>query len=110
MRGTLQEYLVKTMNRFSVGWFVWITLFNLIGTAVLGFMAFGAAMSAFSASGGQAAQRVHLIESISWIWSTGPMIASHFGLLANDAMIGLIILWPFIVGTIGGFVVPRISK
>jgi hypothetical protein len=32
------------MNRFSVGWFVGITLLNLIGTAVLSWMGFAAAM------------------------------------------------------------------
>jgi hypothetical protein len=38
------------MNRFSVGWFVGITLLNLVGTAVLGWMGFAAAMSAFGFS------------------------------------------------------------
>ena len=97
------------MKSFSVGWFVGITLLNLIGTAVLSWMGFAAAMSAFGFSSG-VSERLDLIKFILWVWATGPMVASHFGLVAGDAMIAMIILWAFIVGTIGGFVVPRISK
>ena len=97
------------MKSFSVGWFVGITLLNLIGTAVLSWMAFAAAMSAFGFSSG-VGERVDLIKSTLWVWTTGPMVAWHFGLVAGDAIIAMIILWAFIVGTIGGFVMPRISK
>jgi hypothetical protein len=38
------------------------------------------------------------------------MVASHFGLVTGNAMIAVIVLWAFIVGTIGGFITPRISK
>ena len=96
------------MNRFSVGWFVGITLLNLMGTAVLGWMGFAAAMSAFGFSSG-VGERLDLIKAILWVWATGPMVASHFGLSGN-AMIAVIVLWAFVVGTIGGFVAPRISK
>ena len=101
-------HLVDIMKRFSVGWFVWITLLNLAGTAVLGLMAFGTAMSAFGPSGGQAAQRVHMIELILWIWTTGPMVASHFGLVAENGMLAIVVLWAFVVGMIGGFAIPNI--
>ena len=97
------------MKSFSAGWFVGITLLNLIGTAVLSWMGFAAAMSAFGFSSG-VSERLDLIKFILWIWTTGPMAASHFGLVAGDAMIAMVILWAFIVGTIGGFVMPRISK
>jgi glucose-6-phosphate isomerase len=97
------------MKRFSVGWFVGITLLNLIGTAVLGWMGFAAAMSAFGSSG-QVSERLDLIKAILWVWATGPMVASHCGLSATHAMLGIIFLWAFVVGTIGGFVVPRISR
>jgi hypothetical protein len=97
------------MNRFSVGWFVGITLLNLIGTAVLSWMGFAAAMSAFGFSSG-VSERLDLIKFILWIWATGPMVASHLGLVASHAMIAMIILWAFIVGTLGGFVMPRIFK
>jgi hypothetical protein len=97
------------MKRFSVGWFVGITLLNLIGTAVLSWMGFAAAMSAFGFSSG-VSERLDLIKGILWVWATGPMVASHFGLSATHVMLGIIFLWAFIVGTIGGFVVPRISK
>jgi hypothetical protein len=89
------------MNRFSVGWFVGITLLNLIGTAVLSWMGFAAAMSAFGFSSG-VSERLDLIKSILWVWATGPMVASHFGFVTSHAMIGIIFLWAFIVGTIGG--------
>jgi hypothetical protein len=99
----------RPMKRFSVGWFVGITLLNLIGTAVLSWMGFAAAMSAFGFSSG-VSERLDLIKGILWVWATGPMVASHFGLSATHVMLGIIFLWAFIVGTIGGFVVPRISK
>ena len=97
------------MKGFSVRWFVGITLLNLIGTAVLSWMGFAAAMSAFGFSSG-VGERLDLIKAILWVWATGPMVASHFGLATGHAMIGIIILWAFIVGTIGGFIIPRIFK
>jgi hypothetical protein len=39
--------LRSAKNRFSVGWFVGIILLNLLGTALLGLMAFAAAWRAF---------------------------------------------------------------
>jgi hypothetical protein len=102
-------HVLDIMKRFSVGWFVWITLLNLIGTAVLSWMGFAAAMSAFGFSG-QVGERLDLIKVILWIWTTGPMAAWHFGLVAGDAMIAMIIIWAFIVGTIGGFIMPRILR
>ena len=65
-------------------------------------------MSAFTS--GQAAESVHRIEVILWIWTTGPMVASHFGLVAEDGMLAIVIVWAFVVGTIGGFVMPHIFQ
>ena len=65
-------------------------------------------MSAFGLQSSR--QSVHMIEVISWIWTTGPMVASHFGLVAGDGMVAITILWAFVVGTIGGFVMPHIFQ
>ena len=49
------------------------------------------------------------IQLLLWIWATGPMVASSFG-LTGDGQLVIIILWAFLLGTIGGFVMPKIIE
>jgi hypothetical protein len=95
------------MKSFSVGWFVGITLLNLLGTVLLGFMAFAAAWGA-PHGGGQATAGLHWIEVILWVWTTGPMLASLFGLTGENGSLIMIALWALLLGTIAGFLMPKV--
>ena len=99
--------MLSAKVRFSAGWFVGIILLNLLGTALLGFMAFGGAWTPLTS--GQAGPGLDWIELILWIWATGPMVAWSFG-LTGDGQFVIIILWAFVLGTIGGFVMPKIIE
>jgi hypothetical protein len=87
-----------------------ITLLNLLGTVLLGIMEFATAWDASYGGFGQARAGHHLIELTLWIWSTGPMVASCFGLTAGSELLVIIVFWAFVVGTIGGFVIPKIIE
>jgi hypothetical protein len=100
--------MLSAKVRFSAGWFVGIILLNLLGTALLGLMAFGAAMHAFGASS-QAGLGRDGIQLLLWIWATGPMVAYSFG-VTGDGQFVVIILWAFVLGIIGGFVMPKIME
>jgi hypothetical protein len=102
-------HYVDDMKSFSVGWFVGITLLNLLGTALLGIMAFASAWGA-SYYGGPGQAGLHWTELILWIWSTGPMVASCFGLTVGNGLFVIIVFWAFVIGTIGGFVMPQIIE
>ena len=99
--------LRSAKNRFSVGWFVGIILLNLLGTALLGLMAFAAAWRA--PYGGHVGVALDGIQLLLWIWATGPMVAWSFR-LTGDGQLVIIILWAFLLGTIGGFVMPTIAE
>ena len=49
------------------------------------------------------------IQLLLWIWATGPMVAWSFG-VTGDGQLVIIILWAFLLGTIGGFVMPKIIE
>ena len=93
---------------FSIGWFFTFMILNIVGTVFLGLMAFGTAMSAFSASSASVKSGLSAIEGFSWIWTTGTMIAAKcFGLTYEKGLFGITILWAFVIGTIAGFLMPR---
>jgi hypothetical protein len=50
------------------------------------------------------------IQLLLWFWATGPMVASSFGLTEGNGLLVTIILWAFLIGTIGGFVIPKIIE
>lgn len=108
-RKRISNMLRSVKNRFSVGWFVGITLLNLLGTALLGLMAFAAAWRAPFGGPSHAGVGLDGIQLILWIWATGPMVASSFG-LTGDGQFVIIILWAFLLGTIGGFVMPQMIE
>ena len=99
--------MVSAKVRFSAGWFVGIILLNLLGTALLGLMAFAGAWGA--PYSGQARASLDWVELLLWIWCTGPRVAWSFG-LTGDGQLVMIILWAFVLGTIGGFVMPKIME
>lgn len=101
--------LRSAKNRFSVGWFVGIILLNLLGTALLGLMAFAAAWRAPYGGPSHAGVGLDGIQLLLWIWATGPMVASSFG-LTGDGQLVIMILWAFLLGTTGGFVMPKIIE
>ena len=90
------------MNRFSVGWFVGIILLNLLGTALLGLMAFAAAWRAPIGGPSHAGVGPDGMQLLLWIWATGPMVASLLALLRWTARNYNLMGVP--VRTIGGFV------
>jgi hypothetical protein len=99
------------MKSFSLGWFLGITPLNFLGTVLLGIMEFATAWGApYYGGPGQARAGHHLIELTLWIWSTGPMVASCFGLTVGNGLFVIIVFWAFVVGTIGGFVMPKIIE
>jgi hypothetical protein len=99
--------LRNAKNHFSVGWFVGIILLNLLGTALLGLMAFAAAWRV--PYGGHVGVGLDGIQLLLWIWATGPMVAWSFGLTADGQLV-IMILWAFLLGTIGGFMMPKIME
>ncbi len=97
--------------RFSIVWFMTFTILNLVGTAFLGVMAFGTAMSAFSVSSNTVKGNLMMLELLAWIWTTGTMVASKcFGMTVENGVFGITILWAIIVGLIAGFVMPRLLE
>ena len=72
-------------------------------------MAFGSAMSAFSQPSSQVQASLGFIELVSWIWTTGTMVAIKvFGITVERGLFAITLLWAFVVGTIAGFVMPRL--
>jgi hypothetical protein len=53
-------------SRFSFGWCVGVAIFHFVVSFVLPFLAFGAAMNAFSSQQGDIKARVSAIELFSW--------------------------------------------
>ena len=97
------------ISRFSIGWCFLFTALNIAGCVFLIFIAFGTAMSAFSEPSSKVQSSLAIVEFISWIWTTGTMIAFRvFGITLDKGLPAITLLWAFVVGTIAGFIMPRI--
>ena len=74
-------------------------------------MAFGTAMSAFSESSNTVKSNLMMLELLAWIWTTGTMLASRcFGMTVENGIFGITILWAIVVGTVAGFMMPRLFQ
>ena len=99
------------MNRFKeIKAFSWMSFWvggivHFAISALLPFLAFGAAMSAFNKS--NAKESVDSIMAFTWLWCPIPMVANnYFGITYEKGLVLVFLIWSLIVAVGLGFLVP----
>ena len=93
-------------SRFSFGWCVGVTIFHFVVSIALPFLAFGAAMNAFSPQHGDIKAQVSAIERFSWMWMAGPMLLAKVGGVSFEKGLPFyMFVYSVLIGVAAGYLV-----
>ena len=94
-------------SRFSFGWCVGVTILHFVVSIVFPFLAFGAAMNAFSPQHGDIKAQVSTIELFSWIWMAGPMLLARVGGVSFEkGLLFYMFVYSALIGVAAGYLAP----
>jgi hypothetical protein len=100
------------MKRFSVKWFVLVTVLHIVGTILLidaGFAELRAMKQAMDT--GQPEPSFLWLSVLSWVWYPVPrLIAEFFRPCGPSQFFYLTLLWSLCLGVCFGYIVPRLFR